>query len=94
MASPFAFAWMLLKDSARVAPPNPQYPQEDDGRDEPRRQFEQPQHPPMPHHDEGPTLGEMANMDPEEAEFERALLARRKAPKPEDPAQTQLHQFD
>jgi hypothetical protein len=94
MASPFAFAWMLLKDSARVAPPNPQYPQEDDGRDEPRRQFEQLQHPEMPLPDEGPSLGEMADMSPEEAEFERALMARRNAPKPEDPAQTTLHDFD
>jgi len=84
MASPFAFAWMLLKDSARVTPPNPQEGGE----------FRQPQHPPMPLPDEGPTLGEMADMDPEEAEFERALMARRQAPKSKDPAQTTLHDFD
>ena len=63
MASPFALAWMLLKEVS-----------------------------------EGPTMGEMANMSPEEraaAMDEEMRFARRHhAPKPEDPAQTTLHDFD
>ncbi len=98
MASPFAFAWMVLKDSAIVAPPNPQYPhpqypQEDDGRDEPRRQFEQLQHPEMPRPDEGPTLGEMADMSPEEKEFEMEIARRRAGVKEAPKGQKTLHDF-
>ena len=44
--------------------------------------------------DEGPTLGEMADMSPEEKEFELNMARRRSATKPEDPAQTQLLDFD
>ena len=89
MASPFAFAWMLLKDSARYRPEDRQAAAE-----ERRFQLEQSEHPPMPRpEDEGPTMGEMADMDPEEAEFERELAARRMKPKPNDPAQTTLADF-
>ena len=62
MASPFALAWMVLKDAT-----------------------------------EGPTLGEMADMSPEERaaamEEEQRIARRRHAPKPEDSAQTTLHDF-
>ena len=109
MASPFAFAWMLLKDSARYRPEEAdeeirqQQGMEEEfthGKDESEidralldRMLSQPQHPPMPLPDEGPTLGEMADMSPEEKEFEMSMARRRNAPKPEDPAQTTLHDF-
>jgi len=93
MASPFAFAWMLLKDSASTQYPNPQYPY--DGRFEPRRQFpdEQLQHPEMPRPDEGPTLGEMADMSPEEKEFEMEIARRRAGVKEAPKGQKTLHDF-
>ena len=119
MASPFAFAWMLLKDSARVGGPDgPRLSDEElaatgQGRIRTREDVEpvpfddvnpmrgdyekwsQPQHPPMPRpEDEGPTMGEMADMSPEEKEFVMSMARRRNAPKPEDPAQTTLHDFD
>ena len=111
MASPFAFAWMLLKDSARV--PKSSMTQRDDGGPVSRplsggswetgttqRDLGGPQpigntqHPPMPRPDEGPTMGEMADMSPEEKEFELNMAHRRSATKPEDPAQKTLLDFD
>ena len=138
MASPFAFAWMLLKDSARVADDHfhdwsqpshkigsdikeaalrhnlsesetsslyrqhmkehGMFPSQDAppfGEFVDSQMGQQSQHPPMPRpEDEGPTMGEMADMSPEEKEFEMSIARRRNAPKPEDPAQRTLHDFD
>ncbi len=58
MASPFAIAWMVLKDAT-----------------------------------EGPTLGEMADMSPEQKEFEMEIARRRAGVKEAPKGQKTLHDF-